>query len=412
MKTTRRFRNCSALSILFTFFFVTGAFCEGTTRLSGVASLHSLKQFHTVEDFRIGGTYDPGNKKAYALGGEGGTTLESMGQDPLRLAYIAEGTPRYDKNGEIINAVIISPYYAGDATFMYNFWYEGQKGNGFSRGAVVGPGRLIDTNRYYVVFLDALGLWGASKPSDGLGMGFPKYSGFDFVQANYRLLRDKLKIARVRLATGVSMGAVQSYIWAILHPDFVEAIMPVGGMTAGDTSPRWLFQQMTAAMKSDPIWQGTKGDYYHLPKAEHPNRGLMFGWSILSRSGLSFDLRNTQSWEDIQKEVFYWDPEGEQGVKLLAKAKDYDVNDLLYRNRWMDTFDINGHLHRIKAKTLIIQVKNDQWLRWEMAEKTARQITGAKLVGFESPLSHYAVFRGPNMEMIEVIDFMKSLEKY
>jgi homoserine O-acetyltransferase len=390
--------------------FASGAYGKSITRLSGIEALHSLKKFYSVPNFMIGGEYEIGNEAAYEFGGKGGTTLESLGQEPLRTAYIAVGTPKRDENGKIINAVIISPYYSGDATFNYFFWYEGQKGNGFSRGAVVGPGRLIDTNKYYVVFLDALGLWGTSKPSDGLGLKFPQYSVYDFIQANYRLLKDKLGVAKVKLATGVSMGAIQSYVWAILHPEYVEAIMPIGGMTGADPVPLWLFQLMTAAMKSDPVWVQTKGDYYHLPKEKHPNKGMMFGWSILGQSGLSFDFRNTQPWGAVEKDVFYWEPTGEQASKLVSKGNDFDVNDLLYRNAWMKTYNIDGYLDQIKAKTLIIHVKNDQWLRYKEAEETAKKIKGAKLVGFESALAHYAVFSGPNMVMIEVIDFLKKLE--
>jgi homoserine acetyltransferase len=383
---------------------------KSITRLSGIAPLSQLKKFYYIPDFKIGGKYEIGNPASYEFGGRGGVTLESLGAKPLRVAYIATGTPKRNEKGEIINAVIISPYYSGDSTFTYYFWYEGQKGTAFSRGPVVGPGRLIDTNKYYVIFLDALGLWGASKPSDGLGMRFPGYSFYDLVQANYRLLRDELKVGRVKLATGVSMGAIQSYIWAVLHPEFVEAIMPIGGCTAMDPVVRWLFQLMTAAMKSDPVWQRTKGDYYHLPKEQHPNKGMMFGWSILGQSGLSFDYRNQQSWDEVQKHVFYWEPRGQQSTALVKRAQDYDVNDLLYRNAAGDRYNINPYLNRIKAKTLIIHVKNDQWLRFKMAQKSASMIKGAKLVGFESPLAHYAVFRGPNMVMIEVIDFLKGLE--
>jgi homoserine acetyltransferase len=386
------------------------AYGKSITRLSGIEALHSLKKFYSVPNFKIGGEYEIGNEAVYEFGGKGGTTLESLGQEPLRVAYIAVGTPKRDENGKITNAVIISPYYSGDSTFDYFFWYEGQKGTAFSRGAVVGAGRLIDTNKYYVVFVDALGLWGASKPSDGLGMKFPQYSAYDFVQANYRLLKDELGVAKVKLATGVSMGAIQSYVWAVLHPDYVEAIMPIGGMTGGDPVPRWLFQLMSAGMKSDPAWRQTKGNYYHLPKEQHPNKGMMFGWSILGQSGLSFDFRNTQAWDVVEKDVFYWEPTGQQSSKLVSRGNDFDVNDLLYRNAWMKTYDINDHLQRIKAKTLIIQVKNDQWLRYKKAAEAAKKIKGAKLVGFESPLAHYAVFRAPNMVMIEVIDFLKGLE--
>ncbi|MBW2615576.1 MAG: alpha/beta fold hydrolase [Deltaproteobacteria bacterium] len=397
-------------AVLFFISLVAGAYAEPVTRLSGVQPLHSLKKFYSIPNFKIGGEYEFGNEAAYEFGGKGGVTLESLGQEPLRTAYIAVGTPKRNGNGKIINAVVISPYYSGDSTFDYFFWYDGQKGNAFCRGAVVGPGKLIDTNKYYVIFVDALGLWGASKPSDGLGMKFPRYSTLDYVQANYRLLKDKLGVAKVKLATGVSMGAIQSYVWAILHPDYVEAIMPIGGMTAGDPVTRWLFQLMTAAMKSDPVWSKTKGDYYNLPKEKHPNKGMMFGWSVLGQSGLSFDFRNKQKWDVVKKDVFYWEPKADEGTKLVKKGIDYDVNDLLYRNQTIDTYDINDQLHRIKAKTLIIHVKNDQWLRYKMAKEAAKKIKGAKLVGFESPLAHYAVFRGPNMVMIEVIDFLKKID--
>ena len=225
------------------------------TALSGVRSLGSLKEFHTVEGFRIGGDYAVGDEQQYEFGGEGGVTLESLGAAPLRTAYIAVGTPQRDRQGRITNAVIISSYYSGDSAWCYYFWHDGQEGNEFSAGPVVGPGLTIDTDKFYVIFLDALGLWGASKPSDGLGLRFPGYTLFDCVQANYRLLKDRLKVAKVRLATGVSMGAIQSYAWAVLHPGFVDAIMPIGGSTCTKRDPvlRWIFDLMTAAMKSDPV---------------------------------------------------------------------------------------------------------------------------------------------------------------
>jgi len=384
-------------------------YAEQITGLTAVPELDSLKKYYVVPNFAIGGKYDFGNEASYEFGGAGGVTLESLGREPLRLAYIAVGTPERDKDGKIVNAVIVSSYYSGDSSNSYFFWYEGQKGNSFSEGPVVGPGQHIDTNKYYVIFLDALGLWGTSKPSDGLGMKFPRYTLMDCVQANYRLLKDELKVAKVKLATGVSMGAAQSYVMAALHPDFVEAIMPIGGLTVNDPVARWLFQLMTAAMQSDPVWQKTQGDYYSLPKDQHPNKGMMFGWSVLGQTGFSFDMRVKQKWDDVKKDVFYWNAKGDEGAALVSKAKDYDVNDLLYRNWGMEAFDINDQLGRIKAKTLILHVKNDQWLRYIMAEQTASKIQGAQLVGYEHPLAHYAIFRGPNICKDAVLNFFKSI---
>lgn len=387
----------------------SAALAAAVTRRCGIETLCPLKKFYESPNFKIGGTYALGNEAAYAFGGEGGVTLESLGAGPLRVAYIDVGTPMRDAEGKITNAVIISSYYSGDATFSYYFWYDGQPGNAFAQGAVVGPGKLIDTNKYYVVFLDALGLWGTSKPSEGLGLQFPRYSFMDMVQANYRLLRDHLGVGKVKLATGVSMGAIQSYLWALLHPDFVEAIMPIGGITANDPVVGWLFQLMTAAMQSDPVWRETQGAYYHLPKERHPNRGMMFGWSILGHTAFDFDYRVKQPWQEVEKEIFYWEPKGEQGVNLIRRARDYDVNDLLYRNWALPGYDITAELHRIKARTLIVHVKNDQWLRYVTAEEAAKRIGGAKLVGFASPLAHYAVLQAPNVVRDAIVAFFQEI---
>lgn len=381
------------------------------TPISGVRALEELKRFHTVADFKIGGTYAIGDPSRYELGGDGGTTLESLGAEPLRTAYIAVGNPERDRDGRITNAVIISPYYSGDSAWCYYFWYDGQEGNEFSLGPVVGPGCLIDTDRFYVIFLDALGLFGASKPSDGLGLKFPQYTVFDCVQANYRLLKDDLNVAKVRLATGVSMGAIQSYAWAALHPEYVEAIMPIGGSASTRNDPvlRWIFDLMTAAMKSDPVWQETRGDYYHLPKERHPGRGMMFGWSILMHNGMDLDFRLAQGWDEVIKEVFYWEPKGNEGLLLRDKARDYDVNDLLMRNGSQDLFDLDDHLPDVKAKTLVLHVKNDLWLRVALAEQAAGKIPGARFASFETPLAHYGVFRAPHVLSDVVISFLKEI---
>jgi homoserine O-acetyltransferase/O-succinyltransferase len=397
------------VAIVVVLFLAVSVQAEPITRLSGLEGLQALKKFYQVSNFKIGGTYEYGNESSYEFGGKGGVTLESLGATPLRLSYIAVGTPQKDAQGQIINAILISPYYSGDSAFMVDFWFEGQKGNGFCKGAVVGPGKLIDTNKYYVVFLDALGLWGTSKPSDGLGLKFPQYSYQDYVQANYRLLKDHLQVGKVKLATGVSMGAIQSYIWAVLHPDYVEAILPIGGITYSDPVSRWLFDLMSAAMQSDPVWQNTKGNYYQLPKEHHPNQGMMFGWSVLGHTGLSFDFRVKQNWDVVKKEVFYWKPTGEEGANLISKAKDFDVIDLLYRNQAGSQFNIFDQLARIKAKTLILHVKNDQWLRFPLAEENAQKIAGAKLEAFESPLAHYAVFQAPNVLKDKIEVFFKEI---
>jgi homoserine acetyltransferase len=394
------------------------AAAESLTRRSSQEQHDGLKQYYEIPDFRLGGRYDLGNPSSWSFGGEGGKTLESLGAGKLRTAYIAVGTPRRNAAGEITNAVVINSYYSGDSTDMYEQWVKGTALSG--KDPVIGPGRPIDTNRYYVVMVDPLGTWGESKPSDGLGIKFPQYSYFDMVQANYRMLRDHLKIAHVALVTGVSMGGTQSYVWGVMHPEFVSALMPIGGTTQSDAEDpvgNWTFQLMTAAIESDPVWQATKGDYYNLPKEKHPSPGVAFGWSVLGLTGYDFAFRTTQSFASVQPEVFYWDPPNEKaGSSVTKRAALYDAVDLVVRNRVGETHNINADLWRIRSRTMVMHITNDQWLNFKLAQRAVDRIPGADLIAEESPVAHYGVFsiinhRKNDPKFVAFMDDVASLDR-
>ncbi|MDD1526512.1 alpha/beta hydrolase [Bradyrhizobium sp. WBOS7] len=370
------------------------ALAQPFTRRSSQMQHDELKKTYEIANFRLGGKYDLSDPSKWESGGEGGVTLESLGAGKLRTAYIAIGNARRNAAGEITNAVIVNSYYSGDSTDMYEQWV---KGAALSGGVpIIGPGRPIDTDRYYVVMVDPLGTWGASKPSDGLGIKFPQYSYYDMVQANYRMLRDGLKIARAALITGVSMGGTQTYVWGVMHPEFIGALMPIGGTTQSDGDDpvgNWTFQMMTAAIQSDPVWQQTKGDYYKLPKEKHPVPGLAFGWSILGMTGYDFAFRTSQNWSAVQPEIFYWDPPNEKaGLSVINRAKLYDAVDLVWRNRVGETHNVNPYLGRVRARTLVMHITNDLWLNFKLAEKAVDRVPGADLIAQESPVAHYGVF--------------------
>ncbi|MCS3502993.1 pimeloyl-ACP methyl ester carboxylesterase [Bradyrhizobium japonicum] len=370
------------------------AVAQPFTRRSSQMQHDGLKKTYEIANFRLGGKYDLANPSKWENGGEGGVTLESLGAGKLRTGYIAIGNARRNAAGEITNAVVINSYYSGDSTDMYEQWV---KGAALSGGVpIIGPGRPIDTDRYYVIMVDPLGTWGASKPSDGLGIKFPQYSYYDMVQANYRLLRDELKVARVALVTGVSMGGTQTYVWGVMHPEYIGALMPIGGTTQSDGDDpvgNWTFQMMTAAIEGDPVWQATKGDYYKLPKEKHPVPGVAFGWSILGMTGYDFAYRTTQNWAAVQPEIFYWDaPNEKAGLNVTNRAKIYDAVDLVWRNRVGETHNVNPYLGRIQARTLVMHITNDLWLNFKLAQKAVDRVPGADLIAQESPVAHYGVF--------------------
>ncbi|MGE9008504.1 alpha/beta hydrolase [Leptospira interrogans] len=394
------------------------AVAQPFTRRSSQVQHDGLKKYYEISDFKLGGKYDLANPSKWENGGEGGVTLESLGGGKLRTAYIAIGTPRRNAAGEITNAVIISSYYSGDSTDMYEQWVKGAALSGTT--PIIGPGRPIDTDRYYVVMVDPLGTWGASKPSDGLGIKFPQYTYFDMVQANYRMLRDHLKVAKVALAAGVSMGGTQTYVWGVMHPQYVGAIMPIGGTTqsdAGDPVGNWTFQLMTAAIESDPVWQQTKGDYYKMPKEKHPLKGMAFGWSVLGLTGYDFEYRTSQAFTSVQPEIFYWDPPNEKaGLNVINRSKMYDAVDLVWRNRVGELHNINDQLERIQSRTMVMHITNDLWLNFKLAEKAVDRIPGADLIAEESPVAHYGVFsiinrRKNDPKFVSFMDDVASLDR-
>ncbi len=410
-------RRCF-ISLLLLMIGTSLAVAQPFTRRSSQVQHDGLKKSYEIANFRLGGKYDLSDPSKWENGGEGGTTLESLGAGKLRTAYIAIGTPRRNAAGEITNAVVINSYYSGDSTDMYEQWV---KGTALSGGdPVIGPGRPIDTDRYYVIMVDPLGTWGASKPSDGLGIKFPQYSYYDMVQANYRMLRDHLKVAQVALITGVSMGGTQTYVWGVMHPEFMGGLMPIGGTTQSDAEDpvgNWTFQMMTAAIESDPVWQATKGDYYNLPKEKHPVPGVAFGWSVLGLTGYDFAFRTTQSFAAVQPEVFYWDPPNEKaGISVTNRAKIYDAVDLVWRNRVGETHNVNPYLGRIQARTMVMHITNDLWLNFKLAERAVDRVPGAQLIAEESPVAHYGVFsivnhRKNDPKFVAFMDDVASLDR-
>jgi len=411
-------KRCIVSLLLLLIAIPVAAATESLTRRSSQMQHDGLKKTVEIANFRLGGKYDLSDPSKWENGGEGGVTLESLGAGKLHSAYIAVGTPRRNAAGEITNAVIINSYYSGDSTDMYEQWV---KGTALSGGVpIIGPGRPIDTDRYYVIMVDPLGTWGASKPSDGLGTKFPQYSYFDMVQANYRMLRDNLKVARAALVSGVSMGGTQTYVWGVMHPEFIGALMPIGGTTQSDAEDpvgNWTFQLMTAAIQSDPVWQATKGDYYKLPKEKHPLPGMAFGWSVLGLTGYDFAYRTTQSFAAVQPEVFYWDPPNEKaGLNVINRSKLYDAVDLVWRNRVGETHNINADLGRIQARTLVMHITNDLWLNFKLAERAVERIPGADLIAEESPVAHYGVFsivnhRKNDPKFVAFMDDVASLDR-
>jgi len=171
---------------------------------------------------------------------------------------------------------------------------------------------------------------------------------------------------------------------------------------------QWTFRLAQAAIESDPNWRATNGNYYHLPKEKHPNQGMQFMWSTLQLTGLTFPVRSATPWKNIQREVFYWEPKGDETAAWIGRVKSEDAVDYWYRNNGGFSYNINRELKRIKARTLVVHVQNDQWLMVQNARKAAAEVPDALFATLSDPGAHYGVFKAPNVLKDTIAAFIEN----
>jgi homoserine O-acetyltransferase len=292
---------------------------------------------------------------------------------PITVAYETMGT----LNGDRSNVVLITHALSGDSHVAG--YYSGAAPKPGWWETMVGPGKGIDTDRYFVICTNVLGGCmgttgpAATNPATGrpYGLAFPVVTIGDMVKVQKGLL-DHLGITKLLAVVGGSIGGMQALEWAIRYPARVAAAVLLATTTRHSALAIAFNEIGRQAIMSDPHFN--KGDYYHGPK---PDLGLAlarmvghvtylsdeamrskFGRRLQDRDNLAFDFEaNFQ----VESYLRY------QGSKFVQR---FDANSFLYITKAADYFDVgrqHGHDSEVEAfagvtaKILVISFTSD-WL--------------------------------------------------
>lgn len=321
----------------------------------------------------------------YELIGIGNLELEDGGVVPdCQLAVATHGTLSAAKD----NAILVPTWYSGTSKIMEQVY--------------IGNGRALDPAKYFIIVVNQIGNGLSTSPHNSAGAAFPKVRIGDDVRAQHKLLTGKYGLNSLALVVGGSMGAQQTYEWAVRYPDFVKRAAPIAG-TAKNTEHDFVFTEtLCEAITSDPGFSGGK---YGSPAdvaaglKRHAKLWTVMGWSTdFFREGRhrALGFESMQAFVDTFMTGYFapMDPND-----LLAMAWKWQRGDVS-RNTGGD---LASALGRIKAKTYVMPISHDMFFPPNDCETEQRLIPESKFRPLKSVCGHLGLF-GVDPDLLAQLD--------
>lgn len=254
----------------------------------------------------------------------------------LRLHYRTLGKPEKDAQGKTTNAVLIMHGTTGSGAQFIRPEFAGE---------LFGKDQPLDVTKFFVILPDAIGHGKSSKPSDAMKAKFPRYGYLDMVGAQYRLLTEGLGVNHARLVMGTSMGGMHTWLWGELHPDYMDALMPLASLPTQISGRNRAWRRVIIdAFRNDPAWSG--GDYKTQPPSLRTAAEML--WFMSSNPLLRQKEAPTLAKTDEVLDKFVAD-----------HVKTDDANDVLYALEASHDYDPGPNLQKIRAPLLAINFADD-----------------------------------------------------
>src|SRR5579885_1619410 len=263
--------------------------------------------------------------------------------NPFQIAYKTYGALNVDRS----NAVLVCHALTGDQHVASTHPITGKQG---WWETMVGPGKPIDTERYFVICPNVVGgCMGTTGPSSTnpatgkpWGLDFPVITIRDMVRAQAMLL-DHLGIETLFTVAGGSMGGMQVLQWAASYPERVFSALPIACATRHSAQNIAFHEVGRQAIMADPEWRGGR----YLLEGTNPRRGLAvarMGAHITYLSDAALHRKFGRRFQDRANPTFSFDADFEvesylrhQGISFVER---FDANSYLYLTRAMDYFDL------------------------------------------------------------------------
>jgi len=296
------------------------------------------------------------------LYGEGDLKLENgEAIKDFSIAYVTHGTLNATKSNAILMVTALG-------------------GNHKRLDFMIGPGKALDPEKYFVVCTDAIGNGLSTSPSNSKlqpRMSFPRFLLRDMVESQYRLMKEKFGVDHLVAVIGPSMGGMQTLQWGVSHPDYMDALVAIVPLSK---TPAWsvaVTEASRRAIMNDPAW---KDGNYDTP----PEKGVRLWRDIVNLlAARTPDMYSAQFKNGV--DVLPWLTQQEN-----AMMKAFDANDWIYQSWAYDRHDLgttpgfDGDTARalasIKAQTLILTGEKDLLNPDFEAREAAKTIVGAKVV--------------------------------
>jgi homoserine O-acetyltransferase/O-succinyltransferase len=309
----------------------------------------------------------------------GGKTLKNV-----RVGYEAYG--KLNAAGD--NAIFIPHFFSGNSHAAGKY-----KPTDAAPGywdPIIGAGKAIDTDKYFVISADALVNLNTKDPNvtttgpatidpdtgKPYGMAFPVVSYRDSVRV-HKALVDSLGVKKLHAVAGASGGSIQAMEWAALYPDFVERVVHVIG-PGFDISPFVLemLDVWTLPIKLDPKWNN--GDYYG---KDEPTAGLAQALKIVTittRANGWAEKMFGYKWADAQKDPGaamnnVYAIEDTINKAGIARAAAVDANSMIYTAKANQLYNLGDDVKKIKAKILFVPAKSDLIFPPERSQRAAER---------------------------------------